>query len=335
MNVNTNIYMNIRKMAGMLFAGLLFFTSCTETDFDAISADKLKGDSLVTTYTIAQLKAEFMTNNDAYSDTVNYLGGLYTADLINSANDVVISGYVTSTDVEGNFYKNFVIQESGTNGQALKISIDASGLTALYPLGQKVWIRCNGLYIGKYGETPQLGVKYVNTERVKIKKSTGDTIYRIEPGRMPLVIAKKHIHTYGSPKANAIVPDTLTIAQLKAKDYKTLVNKIVCIKNAYFTGKSEGDFLADRDLYFAPSYTEATYPILRDIADATGTISIASSIYAKFADYKLPASTYRGNITVIVGWYRNYTNDSGTWQLSLRTLNDLGKGFENYIVSVK
>lgn len=310
------------------FIGII--TGCNQTEFDAIPQSELMGDSLITTFSIDSLKTTFLTDTDAYSDTTNYLGGLYTADLIKSASDVVISGYVTSTDVEGNVYKYITIQEDKPNGQAMKVSIDASGITGIYPLGQRVWVRCNDLFIGKYGQSPQLGLKYINTERVKVKKSTNDTIYRIEPGRIPLMIAKTHIFAYGLPKPAVIKADTMTIAQIKAADYKTLVNKLVCIKSAYFTGEEDGKALTDAAMIFAPSTEGVGYPQSRDITDGTGTIVIATSEYAKFADYKLPSSTYRGNITVIVGWYKNYMDAAGDWQLTLRTISDLGKGFEKY-----
>ncbi len=319
-------YKNILLVSGI--AALLM--SCNPTDYDAIPQDQLMGDSLITTYSIENLKSEFMTDSDAYSDTTAFLGGLYTADLIKSASDVVISGYVTSTDVEGNIYKYIVIQEDKANGQAIKISIDASGISGLYPIGQKVWVRCNDLYVGKYGQSPQIGIKYVNTDKMKVKKSTNDTIYRIEPGRIPLLIAKQHIHAYGLPDPSVIAADTMTIAQIKAADYNKLVNKLVCIKNAYFTGEDDGTPLSDNNMIFAPSTNGAGYPQSRDITDGTGTTVIATSEYAKFASYKLPASTYRGNITVIVGWYKNYIDASGTWQLTLRTINDLGAGFDGY-----
>jgi len=129
----------------------------------------------------------------------------------------------------------------------------------------------------------------------------------------------------------------MTIAQIKAQaaNHQKLVNKLVCIKNAFFTGKSEGDNLTDSELIFAPSTNGAGYPQLRDINDGTGEISIATSEYAKFASYPIPASTYRGDITVIVGWYRNYTDAAGAWQLTLRTIDDLGKGFETYKANIQ
>lgn len=323
----------MKKFLIYLIIPAALLVSCNKTDYDTMAWDEIAGDSLTTTYTIEQLKADFMTNKDAYSDPVGRMAGLYTADLISSPDDVVISGRVTSTDVEGNVYKYFVVQEEGPNAQAIKVSIDASGLSAIYPLGQKVWIRTNGLYIGKYGQTPQIGSLYLNTDRVKYAGT--DTIYRTEPGRMPLYSAKKAIHSYGLPDPSVVKADTMTIAQIKASDYTKLVNKLVCIKNAYFTGFDGGNKpLSGETMIFAPSTNGVGYPQLRNISDGTGTISIATSEYARFANNPLPTSNYRGDITVIVGWYKNYTNAAGVWQLTLRTLGDLGKGFEPYLSSV-
>ena len=312
---------------------VVLLTSCNKTEFDAIPVSELMGDSLKTTYTIEQLKTDFMTNSDAYSDPVGKMAGLYTADKINSSQDVVISGFVTSTDVEGNVYKYFVVQEDKPNGQALKVSIDASGLSAVYPLGQQVWIRCNDLYIGKYGEAPQLGSLYINKERMKI--SGADTIYRTEPGRMPLFTAQKHVYSYGMHQPDRIKADTMTVDQIKAADYKKLVNKLVCIKNAYFTGfDGNKKALSSQNMIFAPSTGGVGYPQLRNISDGTGDVAIATSEYAKFATKPLPPSNFSGNITVIVGWYKNYTDAAGVYQLTLRTLDDLGKGFETYLSNI-
>ena len=321
------------NIIGIFALTAALFAGCAKTEFEAMNPNKLTGDSITTTFTIAQLQASFKSDSDAYSDTTQFLGGLYTANLIDSTKDVVISGYITSIDDEGNIYKNIVIQEKGATGQGMKISIDAGSLTGIYPVGQHVWIRCNGLYLGRYGEAYQIGLKYINTTKMVIKKSINDTIYRIEPGRIPLPIAQAHIFTYGLPDASVIKADTMTIAQIRAKASvrNTFINKLVCIKNAYFTGASVGVPLSGSDLIFAPSTNGIGYPQSRDITDGTGTIVIATSEYAKFASYQLPTSNYRGDITVIIGWYRNYTSQTGDWQLTLRSITDLGKGFEGYV----
>ncbi|HNX89778.1 MAG TPA: DUF5689 domain-containing protein [Paludibacteraceae bacterium] len=319
-----------------LILATALFAGCTQTEFDAIPYNM--GDSLKTTYTIVQLKSEFMKKTDAYSDA-DSLTNLYTSDLIMSGNEVVVDGYVTSVDTEGNVYKYFTFQENKPNGQALKVSVDASGITSLYNIGQHVWIRCNNLYIGNYGQAPQLGSRYENTEKFRVDKTTGKTFYRIEPGRMPLQLAETHVHYYGKPDPSIIKADTMTVAQINALKADTsivrLVNKLVCIKNAYFTGfDGSNKPLTGENLIFAPSTNGVGYPQLRMINDGTGNIAIASSEYAKFATKPLPTSNYRGNITVIVGWYKNYTDAAGVWQLTIRTLSDLGKGYEGYLSQI-
>lgn len=324
---------NIIKISLIIYAAVSF-SACTKTDFDAVPYNM--GDSLTTTYTIKKLKTDFLKISDAYSDTTK-LVDLYTSDKIVSSSDVVIDGYVTSIDNDGNIYKYLTIQENKPKGQAqaIKISVDASGISSLYNIGQHVWIRCNDLYIGNYGQAPQLGDYYVNTDRFKYKKSTKQTFYRIEPGRLPTVIAKMHLHAYGKPNPSIIKADTMTIAQINAAKYDTLVNRLVCIKNAYFTGfDGSNKALAGENLIFAPSTNGVGYPQLRMINDGTGNIAIATSEFAKFALKPLPKSHYRGNITVIVGWYKNYVDAAGVWQMTLRTLNDLGKGYEGYLTEI-
>lgn len=326
----------------LLFASYLF-SSCNQTDFDVIPSDQLMGDSLVTTYSISQLIEEFKTDSDAYTDTLNYVGGLFTAKQIKSATPVVISGVITSSDVEGNIYKYIVIQETKSGGMAMKVSVDAGSLSGIYPVGQRVWIQCNNLYLGRYAQSYQLGVRYINLEKSKYKRSIDSTIYRVEPGRIPLPIAQKAIHTYGLPSLANIKPDTMTIAQIKAAGM-SVVNKLVCIKNAFFTGKGAdyglpAPILKETDFIFAPSTGGIGYPQSREIQDGTGSVFISTSEYAKFATFKLPDSSNRGNITAIIGWYNDKDFPASSskiyHQLTIRGLGDLGKGFENYHNSIK
>lgn len=112
--------------------------------------------------------------------------------------------------------------------------------------------------------------------------------------------------------------------------------RLVCIKNASFTGKGY-DYgrpatLPVKDQIFAPGTNGIGFPQAREIIDATGSIAIATSEFAKFAQQPLPASTYKGHITVIASWY---STGSGAYQLTLRTLSDLGTGFDGYLNQIK
>jgi hypothetical protein len=352
------------NIISLLVVALTFFVGCTQTEFNAIPAEKLMGDSLVANYTISQLIDSFMTDSDKYTDLTRsgINSGLFTSNLMSASGDIVIKGIVTSTDVEGNIYKYITIQEP--NGMAMKISVDAAGLSAVYPLGQRVWVRCNGLYMGKYAQSPQIGTLYFNPEKSTIQRviksdsvvvngtkvlkldTSYVTVYRREPGRIPLPIAMKAIHRYGMPDPNLIKADTLTIAQIRAGG-KAIINKLVCIKNAYFTGRG-ADYnlpvnINAADLIFAPSTNGIGYPQSREIQDGTGSIFISTSEYSKFATKKLPDSGNRGNITAIVGWYNDkYPGVNPTQstteiyhQLTIRSLDDLGKGFEQFHATVK
>jgi hypothetical protein len=329
------------KIATILVVLALFF-ACAKTEFEPIPQDQLMGDSLQTTYTIQQLITEFDTDSDAYSDTVSYKGGLFTVKKIVSAQPVVISGVVTSTDVEGNVYKFLTVQETTPNGLAIKISVDMSGLSATYPLGQRVWIQCNDLVLGKYAQSYQIGVKYINLTKSKLKKSSNTTIYRVEPGRIPPPIAKKVIHSFGLPNPALIKVDTMTIAQIKAAG-PNIINKLICIKNAYFTGKGANNGytanISNEELIFAPSTNGVGYPQSREIQDGTGSLFISTSEFSKFAKNVLPTSNYKGNITAILGWYNDKElsiNLSKIYhQLTLRRISDLGKGFEEYHLNNK
>ncbi len=300
---------------------LTSLVACNQVEFDTPDISGLLGQKIDSTYSIARLKKEFLTKDS-----------LFSAEKIDTVAPVVINGIVTSTDVEGNVYKYITIQEEMPDGQAIKMSVDVSGLSSTFPLGQRVSVVCNDLYIGKYAQSVQMGVFYINPER-----------RRIEPGRMPRMIASETIKPYGMPDPSAIRPDTMTIAQIRASRDK-MVNKIVVIKNAFFTGKGSNsrkqpNSLPDSELIFAPSTNGVGYPQSREIQDGTGSIFVSTSEYAKFATKPLPTSNHRGNITALVGWYNDKDevlfSSSIYHQLTIRTLSDLGKGFEVYHQSIK
>lgn len=309
----------IKKIIPILLLGSL--VACNQVEFDTLNVSDLLGEKIDSTYSIARLKKEFIS-----------IDSLFSAEKIDTTAPVIINGIVTSTDVEGNVYKYITIQEEMPGGQAIKLSVDVSGLSSTYPLGQRVSVVCNDLYIGKYAQSVQLGVFYINPER-----------RRIEPGRMPRLVASEQIIPYGMPDPSAIRPDTLTIAQIRASRDE-MVNKLVVIKNAFFTGNGSSSQkrpvrLTDAELIFAPSTNGVGYPQSREIQDGTGSIFVSTSEYAKFATKVLPTSGHRGQITALIGWYNDkdevlYTS-SIYHQLTIRTLSDLGKGFEAYHQSIK
>ncbi len=66
----------------------------------------------------------------------------------------IITGIVVANDATDNFYKTIVIQDS-TGG--ISVRLDGFGLATDYPIGQRLFIRLNGLWLGEYGGMLQLG----------------------------------------------------------------------------------------------------------------------------------------------------------------------------------
>jgi len=282
------------------------------------------------THSIEQLISEFGTQNGVMFPVRPNSGtaGLYSVDIIPSVedygSDIIIVGRVISDDSQGNYYKSIAIQDLENPKYAIKISIDAAGIGAWYPKGSVVSIRCNGLAIGKYADMFQLGICFFNNNADAAKKG-------YEPGRMPMPLFKSVTEVYDLADHNVVV-DTMTIAQVRqAATDRSLHSRIICIKNAYFTGEGVNfgttlTPLSESEKIFAPSTNGIGFPQSRAIRDGAGNTNwtvIATSEYSRFCNVKLPSPEYVGNITAIVGWYRDKSGNVGSVQLTICSLEDL------------
>ena len=65
--------------------------------------------------------------------------------------DLVMKGYVTSSDATGNFYKEIYLQNDSTSPtDAIRVLIDVSDSYNMFNLGREVYINLKGLYVGEY-----------------------------------------------------------------------------------------------------------------------------------------------------------------------------------------
>ena len=134
-----------------------------------------------------------------------------------------IKGRVSTDDYGGNFYKSLIIQEI-VNGrqQNLRLSIDLGSASGMYPLGQEIMIRCNGLSIGRYANQPQLCVP-----------SYDNGIYKMNatekigwcPGRIPAARFKEVCYCIGLPDASQLQYDIVTWEDIYLSDSTTLTYK--------------------------------------------------------------------------------------------------------------
>ena len=202
--------------------------------------------------------------------------------------DIIISGIITTSDKHGNCYKYINIEdETG----AIQIKINSSTLYNKYRLGQRVFVKCNGLDLGDYRKLPQLGM-WAND--------------KIEP----IPSGKAHLYLFPDGPTQPVVPSITMTSIPKADDIPfTDYNRLVKLEGATFV---EGGIATYCDPYAATSH---------DIKMADGTtITMRTSNYADFYNDMLPTGT--GTIYGILTRYNNYV------QIVIRDLDDV-QGFIN------
>lgn len=166
------------------------------------------------------------------------------------------------------------------------MEVDQSSVYNYYPVGQTVYVDLNGLSISVYGDEQQLG----HPEGYLF--------------RTPWEDFEKHVSKDGwaNPEnAKPVVIDDISTINAAPDNYKF---KLVQFTGVTFQNGGKGIFAPE------DGYGE------ENITDSHGnTIMIRTSNYASFAGNKLPEG--KGNVTGILGRFR------GTWQLTLRTANDV------------
>ncbi len=64
--------------------------------------------------------------------------------------DLIVEGYVVSSDASGNFYKELYLQDHPSNPTAgIRVALDKQDLYLTYDIGRKLFINLNGLFIGE------------------------------------------------------------------------------------------------------------------------------------------------------------------------------------------
>jgi len=126
--------------------------------------------------------------------------------------DIIIEGYVVSSDKSGNIYKSLSIQDKPENPTAaIKISIDQSDIYTTYNVGRKVYVKLKGLAVGYSFGSIQIG-------------KASDT----ELGRIPALEVKNHI--IRSCEVVEIIPKTITIEELD----ESMLEMLIQIDNVQF-----------------------------------------------------------------------------------------------------
>lgn len=275
MNKTKNIYYGL-----LVTVLVLIGWACRKTyDFPPMPTDNV---NVVANTSIAGLK------------TYHPLPGNY--DLI--TNDVIISGIVVANDKSGNFYKQLFIQD--TTG-AMQILINASDLYTTYPVGRRVFVKCNGLTLSDQAGNMVLGVKALVGGNPSLEGITGGLIGD---------------HLIGGSLNNKVEPLTVNVAQLGTTLADRYINALVKLEGYEFDATDTLKTYSDTSVYkstqnrnISTGCGSGTKPVMR------------TSAYADFAGIRLPNGN--GSITAIYTIYKSNPSSTGTKQLVIRDTSDV------------
>ncbi len=258
----------IKSIFGLCLFILIVSSSCVKTEFDEPPAILLDNIPEVT-HTIADLAAI-------------HVSGAFEA----LEAGTVIEGIVTSSDETGNFYKEIFI-EDGTAGVIL--SIDVTNLFNSFPVGRKVYVKCDGLTLSDdNGALIIGGGTYLDDGEERLS-------------RMSEIIATEAI--VKGEFGESPTPNTIAISDINS----SITNTLVRLEDVQFVASDAGQTYADG---------AAQFDLNRFIEDCDGNqIIIRSSGYSNFANELTPQG--RGSITAVLSVYRS------DFQLYIRDLSDI------------
>lgn len=198
----------------------------------------------------------------AANKTIGELKAVWTGGLKQITEDIIVEGVVNSDDEFGNIYKQIFIQDAN---DAIEVKIDAGGLYPEFPVGTKIRINCNGLYLGMYGGVIQLGGVYNNAI-----------------GRMSAIDLYKRVSVIES--GVAVAPVETNLAGLSSN----MVGKLIKLNDMLFP-----------ETELNKTWAEVGVTTNRNLVDKSGAkVIVRTSGYAAFAGTKLP--TGEGSIVAVL-----------------------------------
>ncbi len=213
---------------------------------------------------------------------------LYGNQTVQIQDDLVIEGYVVSSDAAGNFFNVLHFQDRPTApSEGLQIEIELRDSHLWYPVGSKIYIKLKGLYLGKSKGNFKLG-------------GTFNSFGNLSVGRLPYTVLKEHL-VLACEQGSVVVPQQLEIDSLK----ESFLNTLVVLNDVEVA-------TAELGMPFAEEKVE-TLRRLNDCND--NEISLLNSGYADFQAQPLPEG--KGTIRGILQKVNNI------YYLVIRDLNDI------------
>lgn len=258
-----------------MVAVLTFTTSCKKFDVPPVESSLYTLPEGATVITIAALKQLHTPGTNPHMIT----------------DCTYIKGVVVSSDESGNIYKNLFIQDA-TGG--IGLSLNKTSLYTEYPVGQRIYVKLKGLYIGEYARMIQLGGLDPNDVEVV--------------GRLDEVFVAEHLLKDSLP--GAVPPAT------------AITLPITTDANVGMLVKLENVSIVEAGMPFAPP----SVSVSMHLTDQINQVILRNSGYADFAADTMPSGvgTVYGILTYY-NWSENFNPNS--YQVLLRDKSDVTGGF--------
>lgn len=282
--MNFKKYIHSLLAVAIALAGSSALSSCSE-DLDYPPLGYPTSD-LKANMTILELKDKYwQPNTDNYCTLVeqNELG-----------EDIVISGRVIGNDITGNIYQQLIIQDETA---AVTISVTKSDIYKSFPVGEEVFVKMTGLYVGKYANLFQIGAAGTRTDGSPTTN------------RMDEKTFDAHVERNGAPEPDKIHTFEFSIAQIQGmknnvSDQQKYQSQLVEIKDVSFVGGGSETWA-----------TQGSSGDNRYLQSASGQqLLVRNSGKSNFCTEKLPAGT--GTVVGVLQWFSN------DWQFVFRTNAD-------------
>ena len=232
-------------------------------------------------------------NGSADLMTISEVKNLFVNGEVNEIeSNLVVKGYVSSSDFTGNFYKEFYIQDEIENPTAgIKVSINQVDSYNQFNVGREVYIKLQGLYVGETNSGD--GVIAIGSGG----NAAVDEISEISENRASDCVLR-------SSNSFSLVPLALNLSDINDNHIGIYVSAL----SAQFSPGLDGLTYVDPD---------EDYDTQRDLESCvdSGTLKLETSAFSNFNDSMLPTEG-SGTITGIIT--RDYFGDNRVMMLNTK-----------------
>ncbi|WP_424003282.1 DUF5689 domain-containing protein [Maribacter sp. IgM3_T14_3] len=252
----------------MIIIGIILSSCVKDKEFDA--PDLKCSDTEFTFISISELK------------------NMHNGETIQIQDDLVINGYVISSDKEGNFFNIIHFQDEPNNpSDGMQIELELRDTHLFFSVGQQVIIKLKGLYLGESKGVYKIGGVFTSFGNRSV-------------GRLPKNVVFDHVLVSCNENVG-IVPTSVKVSEIN----ESMLNTLVVVTDVEIKQEELGETFAIKE--------EETLRTLIDCDD--NELVMVNSGYADFQAEILPDKM--GTATGIL------TMDNNKFQLIIRSVDDL------------